>query len=53
MRRSAALPLVALVVAVGAAAALLSAPVNGQSELRARVDAVAGTPAIKAFGSTI
>src|SRR5262245_60767547 len=48
LARTGALLWVALSVVVGAAVAL-SVAVNGQSDLRARADAMAGTPAIRAF----
>jgi hypothetical protein len=49
MRSPVARSLVAVVVAAGAAVAMMSMPVEGQSELRARVEAMPGTASIKAF----
>jgi len=49
MHGPAARSLVAVVVAVGAAAAMMSMPTEGQAQLSARVEAMAGTASIKAF----
>jgi len=49
MLRPVARSVVAVVVAAGATGAMMLVPAQGQAELRARVEAMAGTASIKAF----